>query len=159
VRLGRSSETPPRQAVHGTCGFTMKFSVDKYKPQSGCIPITGSNDSLRVLLITNKSGSRWVLPKGSIKSSETPEHAAKRETKEEAGVKGDITGTMGVFYDHKKEYAIQFFVLRVTKEKKKWDEKRKRQRKWFTIGEALEAVKKKYIVELLEGLAQTASNL
>jgi ADP-ribose pyrophosphatase YjhB (NUDIX family) len=54
-----------------------------YKQQAGCVPIAGSRETLRVMLITNKKGSHWVLPKGSIKSGELNDHAAWRETKEE----------------------------------------------------------------------------
>jgi len=43
-----------------------------------------------VLLITSRGGKGWVFPKGGWEDDETVEAAAKRETVEEAGVRGTI---------------------------------------------------------------------
>jgi 8-oxo-dGTP pyrophosphatase MutT (NUDIX family) len=124
----------------------------QYKKQAGCVAVRSGKEGFSVLLVTNKSGKNWVLPKGTVKKSEQDHEAAVRETEEEAGIEGDIVGSLGLHFDHKKEYAIQFFTLQVTKENKKWDEKSKRERKWFPIDEAIAIVKKKYVVEVLQNL-------
>eukprot|EP00026_Physarum_polycephalum_P023237 Phypoly_transcript_28110.p1 GENE.Phypoly_transcript_28110~~Phypoly_transcript_28110.p1 ORF type:complete len:148 (+),score=36.33 Phypoly_transcript_28110:35-445(+) len=134
------------------------MDTSHYKKQAGCVPVRGGKEDFSVLLVTNKSGKNWVLPKGTVKKSEQDHEAAARETEEEAGVKGDIAGPLGLHFDHKKEYAIQFFTLKVTKEKKKWDEKSNRQRKWFSIDEAIGIVKKKYVVEVLHNLKSAHVN-
>jgi diphosphoinositol-polyphosphate diphosphatase len=128
------------------------MSTEHYKKQAGCVPVRGGKDDFSVLLVTNKSGKNWVLPKGTVKKTEQDHEAAVRETKEEAGIKGDVVGPLGLYFDHKKDYAIQFYTLQVTKEKKKWSEKTKRRRKWFLIDEAIATVKKEYIVEVLQKL-------
>lgn len=133
----------------------MKPDTTQYKKQAGCVPIKRIDNVLHVLLVTNKSGKNWVLPKGSIKRSEVGHEAAKRETNEEAGIKGEVIATLGTFMDHKKEYSIQFFSLNVTKEKKKWLENSTRKRQWFPIEEAITTVKKQYIVEVLESLKKS----
>ena len=53
----------------------------------------------QVLLISTREGRRWQLPKGHVEEGETPEQAAVREIREEAGVTGRvITKLPGVEY-------------------------------------------------------------
>ncbi|MBD2864018.1 NUDIX hydrolase [Paenibacillus sp. IB182363] len=51
-----------------------------------------------VLMVRNKRGSTsdWSLPGGAVEPRETLEHAAIRETKEEAGVDIEVTGLYSV---------------------------------------------------------------
>lgn len=65
---------------------------------------------------------RWQLPKGWIEAGETPEHAAIREVREEAGVDGDMIGPIDeVEYTFTSTYdsepavvhkVVQFYLLR-----------------------------------------------
>jgi 8-oxo-dGTP pyrophosphatase MutT (NUDIX family) len=41
-------------------------------------------------LVETDDGERWTFPKGRLKKKETPERAAAREAKEEAGVRGKV---------------------------------------------------------------------
>lgn len=50
----------------------------------------GTAEDVEVLLITSRGGKGWVIPKGGWEDDETVEAAAKRETVEEAGVRGSI---------------------------------------------------------------------
>jgi len=135
------------------------METDQYKKQAGCVPVRGGKGDLSVMLVTNKSGKHWVLPKGTVKKSEQDHEAAVRETKEEAGIKGEVVGEpLGLYFDHKKGYAIQFYTLQVKKEKKKWLEKTKRDRQWFPIDEAISIVKKEYVVEVLRKLKSVHAN-
>ena len=42
-----------------------------------------------------RARDEWVFPKGHIESGESPEKAALRELREEAGVEGEIVATIG----------------------------------------------------------------
>ena len=51
----------------------------------------------RYLLVrSSRHASHWVLPKGHIDAGESPEEAARREVREEAGVKAEIVARAGI---------------------------------------------------------------
>ena len=45
---------------------------------------------IKFLLVRTSDGLRWTFPKGHIEKGESPEKAAEREAKEEAGVTGKV---------------------------------------------------------------------
>ncbi|KAI7901549.1 NUDIX hydrolase domain-like protein [Cokeromyces recurvatus] len=107
---------------------------------AGCIPLDLNNQ--RVLLISSrKNEDAWVLPKGGWETDETQKHAAQRETWEEAGVKGTITKSLGIFVEYKKKKGVKahhwIFEMNIEEIAKKFPEKKKRERRWFTFKEAL----------------------
>ena len=57
---------------------------------SGGIVVRGSGTDAAVALISVGDPPRWQLPKGIIDSGESPESAAIREVREEAGVDAEI---------------------------------------------------------------------
>ncbi|EFA86656.1 hypothetical protein PPL_00457 [Heterostelium album PN500] len=142
--------------------FSM-YQSNSYSPQAGCIPlrikkkyIDGGNGGalgdkgeqphdrlvlldIQVMLVTSGSGETWVFPKGSIKKNETKKKAAKRETFEEAGLKGKIVKSIEPLEvaDHHKECNLTYYVLYVKKKKKEWDESDKRLRNWFSLNTVL----------------------
>ncbi|RCH79283.1 hypothetical protein CU098_005721 [Rhizopus stolonifer] len=121
---------------------------------AGCVPIDIQNG--RVLLISSrKNKDAWVLPKGGWEQDETQQHAAQRETWEEAGIKGTIVKQLGVFEEltNKKRRLKAhhwIFEMHIEEVVKKFPERKKRERRWFTLHEALIATKThRYIQEAL----------
>ena len=105
-------------------------------------------DSLEVLLITSRETARWVIPKGwPIKGKPGPRSAAQ-EAFEEAGVEGDLdTQAIGAYPYLKRlkdgstrPLSVEVFPLKVSRELPDWPEKDQRQRRWFKLPEAAEAV-------------------
>ncbi|KAI8988741.1 NUDIX hydrolase domain-like protein [Pilobolus umbonatus] len=108
---------------------------------AGCIPLDMINK--RILLISSrKKKNAWVLPKGGWEHDETQKHAAQRETWEEAGIKGTITHCLGVFEErtpkkNKLKAHHWIFEMEIEEVAKKFPERKKRERRWFTFEEAL----------------------
>src|SRR5215210_3063528 len=64
--------------------------------QSGAIVVRLDSSEPQVLLVTAKRNPRnWIFPKGHIEKGETPEAAALRAVKEDAGVVGKLLGPAG----------------------------------------------------------------
>ncbi|RCH87409.1 hypothetical protein CU098_003301 [Rhizopus stolonifer] len=121
---------------------------------AGCLPLDIKNR--RVLLISSrKIEGAWVLPKGGWEEDETQKHAAQRETWEEAGIKGTITKHLGIFEErtHKKKHLKAhhwIFEMEIEEIAKKFPEKKKRDRRWFTFEESIIATQDhRYIQEAI----------
>lgn len=123
----------------------MNHSED-IKIQSGVLAYRFKEGQLQILLITSSSGNKWIIPKGKIEPGMTPEQSALNEAREEAGLKGKITGpVLGSYRFRKKKddrvCRVDVFPMWVEKKKdKKWKEKKERKRKWLSIDEAMELV-------------------
>ncbi len=87
----------------------------------GIVFRAGDGESFDVVLIKTHEG-RWQLPKGWIEPGETPEQAAIRETREEAGVDAELVAPLDVIeYWYRSPYDpepvrvhkyVHFFLLR-----------------------------------------------
>jgi 8-oxo-dGTP pyrophosphatase MutT (NUDIX family) len=65
--------------------------------QAGSIVVRTDGKEPRVLLVTAKRNPKnWIFPKGHVEKGESPEEAALRETREEAGVVAKLIGPAGV---------------------------------------------------------------
>lgn len=113
---------------------------------AGCIPIIDKN---KIMLISSRSHpSEFILPKGGVEKNESPQQSALRECWEEAGIKGSITRSLGLF-NHTKlkksnqapESVFEFFEMKVEKMEEVWPEMKFRKRIVVTIDEALRIVK------------------
>ena len=60
--------------------------------QSGVIPFRIEDGAIAVLLVTNSSGTRWLVPKGHVDAGLTPQQSAVKEAYEEAGIIGVVEG-------------------------------------------------------------------
>ena len=107
--------------------------------QSGVIPYRRQGNQLEVLLITSRSGKRWVIPKGTVATGESPRDSAQREAMEEAGVRGYVYGSRIGDYTYRKWGGIcevEVFLMRVEDAVEHWPEGQIRQRRWMTVSEA-----------------------
>ncbi len=69
------------------------------------------------LIVSSSDGTHWVLPKGHVEPGESPKDAALRELKEEAGVIGEIIGSLPLqrFHKPEEEVIVQYFLIRKIK--------------------------------------------
>ena len=118
--------------------------------QAGSIVVRTNGKEPEVLLVTAKRNPKnWIFPKGHIEKGETPEQAALRETKEEAGVVGKLLGPAGVL-----EYGflgakarVEYFLVQYKREAGPPEDGR--QRTWCDLEQALERLNYKNTRKLL----------
>jgi 8-oxo-dGTP pyrophosphatase MutT (NUDIX family) len=113
--------------------------------KAGAIPFRRSERGLEFLLVTTKKGN-WIFPKGFVDPGETPEEAACKEVREEAGVVGDIVGDeIGSYEDSRRGdvFKVVVFLLEYRDEIVPWEEAHKRDRNWWTPREACSVISKK----------------
>ena len=118
--------------------------------QSGAVLVRLDGKEPKVLLVTSKRNrGKWIFPKGHVEKGETPEIAALREAREEAGVVGRLVGPAGVL-----EYGflgakarVDYFVAMFTREAGPPEDGRAR--RWCALDEALELLGHKGTRKLL----------
>jgi 8-oxo-dGTP pyrophosphatase MutT (NUDIX family) len=107
-------------------------------PQAGAIAFRREGDRLLVLLVRSKKDpSIWVFPKGHIDPGEDAAATALRETWEEAGVRGTLSGPVGApleFDSGAEPVSVQYFVMRAGRESSSPEG---RDKQWLSIDEAL----------------------
>ena len=115
---------------------------------------------VRIMLVTSRNSRRWVVPKGNLRSS-TPHLAAAGEAEEEAGVRGAVCPVPLGSYRYRKRLDngasvmvdVDVFPLAVTSELESWKEQKERERRWFSLSEAAEAVDEEDLRELFRSFA------
>jgi 8-oxo-dGTP pyrophosphatase MutT (NUDIX family) len=118
--------------------------------QAGSIVFRLDTREPQVLLVTAKRNPRnWIFPKGHIEKGETPEEAALRETREEAGIVGDLIAPAGIL-----EYGflgakarVEYFLVQFRREAGPPEDGR--ERTWCRLEEALERLNYKNSRKLL----------
>ena len=119
--------------------------------------------SVRVLLITSRGTGRWVIPKGNVPVGVTPHVAAAMEAEEEAGIAGAVCPIPLGSYRYRKRrnngaslmVDVDVFPLAVTEELDRWKEQGQRERRWFSLPEAAEAVDETDLRDLMRTFASS----
>ena len=113
-----------------------------------------------VMLVTSRERGRWVLPKGWAKKRMTGAQLAALEAYEEAGLVGKVMRKAIGSYNYLKrmidgsviDCGVDVFPMRVAELLDDWPERTQRQRRWFTLTEAAEAVEEPDLAQLLRAL-------
>jgi predicted phosphate transport protein (TIGR00153 family) len=112
---------------------------------------------VQVLLVTSRESGRWVIPKGNFANTVSPHSAAAREAEDEAGVRGAVCPTALGTYRYRKRKGsgaalmadVEVFPLAVSEELPDWKEKKQRQRRWFSLSDAANAVEEPDLRDLI----------
>lgn len=113
-------------------------------PQAAAIPFRpDGRGGWEVLLIRKRTGKKWGVPKGVVDPGQTPRDTAHNESREEAGVEGELLPEpLGRFQYEKWGGAcdVDVFAMRVTAAHETYLEQAVRERRWFPIAEAARTV-------------------
>ncbi|XP_073975705.1 diphosphoinositol polyphosphate phosphohydrolase 1 Aps isoform X2 [Rhodnius prolixus] len=128
-------------------GSTRIYDQDGFRRRAACICVKSESENetlhssvAQVLLVTSSSRpDHWIVPGGGVEPEEEPSMTAIREVIEEAGVLGKLGRRLGVFENDERKHRTEVFVMVVTEELPEWEDSRSigRQRKWFTLEDAL----------------------
>jgi len=117
------------------------ITPDNAVPQAGGIVFRRKDGVISILLVrARRDPTIWIFPKGHIEPGETAADAALRETREEAGVSGDLVGPIGApseFQNGRERVRVQYFLIHAVTETAETDGRDKR---WFAFDEAVLAV-------------------
>jgi len=113
------------------------------------------------MLVTSRGTGRWVIPKGNIDSGLSPHRAAALEAQEEAGVLGALCPSALGSYRYRKRRSsgaslmvdVDVFPLAVNDVLPVWKEQDQRERRWFGLAEAAEAVAEPDLRDLMRSFA------
>jgi len=115
--------------------------------QSAAIPFRVDDaGELSILLVRSRTRRRWIIPKGKIGSRLLASRSAEREAFEEAGVLGRIDHeAVGTYRQQTtgpvETVTVNAYALEVIDELAVWPEMDQRERRWFTVKEALRALR------------------
>ncbi|MEZ5709391.1 MAG: DUF47 family protein [Blastomonas sp.] len=120
-----------------------------------------------ILLVTSRGTGRWVIPKGNFKQGQPLHLAAALEAQEEAGVSGVACPTpLGSFRYRKSRRTgaslmvdVDVYPLAVSAELPDWKERAERERRWFTLAEAANAVDEPDLADLIRSFGASEFNV
>lgn len=104
----------------------------------GAIPLALVKGVIRVVLISTKSESRWLFPKGQPESDREPRNVAAAEALEEAGVEGAL-GNKEILTPYWQDHRctiIHYWPMKVKLVKAKWQESTLRKRMICSVEKA-----------------------
>lgn len=126
----------------------------------------GIDAPVDVLLVTSRESRRWVIPKGNPESGLAPHAAAAKEAEEEAGVRGPVCPTPLGSYRYRKRrktgaslmFDVDVYPLSVSQELGEWKEATERERRWFSLADAAQAVEERDLADLIRSFNATEFN-
>ncbi|SRR5258706_7233240 len=125
--------------------------------QSAVIPFRGHHDELEILLVSSRSGKRWVVPKGLVEPDLSASESAIKEAYEEAGVEGRLRSDCLGSYSYEKwggTCEVDVFLFEVKTELDHWPEMHERKRRWMSLPRAIERVHEPGLKRLLRSVSE-----
>jgi 8-oxo-dGTP pyrophosphatase MutT (NUDIX family) len=107
--------------------------------QAGTIAVRSGGRKIQLCLIRKKGSEDWGIPKGIVEPGATPAETALAETREEAGLKGQLIGDPIGTYQFKKRgstLTVAIYLMEVLEQLDEWEEDWFRERNWFSFDEA-----------------------
>ena len=128
------------------------FQPPRLIRQASAVPFRRRGNRLEFCLITSARKQKWGFPKGIVDPGETDVETALKESREEAGLHGEIIGAPLGQYDYFKwgaRLTVAVLLMKVARCDEEWDESEIRQRRWADRDEASTLLSRRVLRELL----------
>jgi len=133
-------------ALHGTPeGPAPAFQI-------GALPYFFRGGRLYLVIVTNSSQTRWIIPKGQPEPDMSRQDVAVMEAMEEAGVIGSCLHGLRVPCHRKGEETLHIYPLKVTTVLKKWPEMDWRKREVLPADKALKMISDPGLAQCIQRL-------
>ena len=107
-----------------------------------------------------------MIPKGNFGNTVSPHSASAQEAEDEAGVRGAVCPTpLGTYRYRKRKGSgaslmadVEVFPLSVSEELPEWKEKKQRERRWFSLSDAANAVDEPDLRDLIRSFNASEFN-
>lgn len=119
----------------------------------GALPYTVRKGKLHVVVITNSSGTRWIIPKGQPETDMTRQDVAVMEALEEAGVIGILEHGLKSRCKLRDGRILHVYPVKISTLLKKWPESEVRKREILPLKDALLRISEKSLAKCVERLA------
>ncbi len=154
--ITRSSELPKKFPFPDHTGKLLRDRPAYYYSQSSVIPYRIRDGQIEILVVMSSQRKHWVVPKGVSDPAARLQDSAAKEAFEEAGVEGEVGEVALGSYRYEKwgaECTVQVYPMRVTRilDEAVWEE-RHRGREWLTPNQAIERLKQKQLLPIIETL-------
>jgi len=120
--------------------------------QIGALPYFFRGGRLYLVIVTNSSQTRWIIPKGQPEPDMSRHDVAVMEAMEEAGVIGSCLHGLRIPCHRKGEETLHIFPLKVTTVLKKWPEMDWRKRAVLPADKALKMISDPELSQCIERL-------
>jgi 8-oxo-dGTP pyrophosphatase MutT (NUDIX family) len=130
--------------------------------QFGAVPFRIHRGKVEVMLVTSRDGERWLVPKG-WPMKRGARYTARQEAYEESGVRGRVRRSpLGTMKYRKKvggrrrTIDLKVYPLRVSKQVRKFPERKQRKTRWFALKDAIERCRDPAPARLLRKIKKAA---
>jgi CYTH domain-containing protein/8-oxo-dGTP pyrophosphatase MutT (NUDIX family) len=120
--------------------------------QIGALPFLFRGGRLHLVIVTNSTQTRWIIPKGQPETDMPRQDVAVMEAMEEAGVIGSCVPGLRVAYHRKGEKTLYIYPMKVTTVLKKWPEMEWRKREVLPVNKALKMISDPDLSECIKRL-------
>lgn len=125
-----------------------------YYDQSAVVPFRLQAGKPEILLISSRSGKRWVVPKGIREPNLSHAQSARKEAWEEAGIKGRVGDTPLGRCKYRKwggTCSLEVYPMEVTDQADDWEENF-RDRRWVSPKKAASLLRPKALGDMVSRL-------
>lgn len=124
-----------------------------FEHQIAALPYLIRGGQLHIVLVTNSTQTRWIIPKGQQEPDMPRHNVAVMEALEEAGVIGSCIPRLHLACHQKGERTLDIYPLKVTTILKKWPETGRRRRRVVTLDKALKLISDPELCRCIKRLA------